>query len=187
MGERARDLAAQIMSEVEKLPNRASVPMASIRFDSYQNAWWDIDTAYSYREPRSLNSIVRKEEWPYKEVVDSETGKLKQVLIKPSEFTCIMDNNQTVDNSTWWPGLPALIQDKLLIGADLLDYPGKLMFNTYRPPPKFERPRKKKAWRATTKPRRSWTPRAKPSRARCIPPGWACRRAPSRCARCSRP
>lgn len=49
----------------------------------------------------------------------------------PTEW---IDDNQAVEQVTWWPGMPTIIRDKLVAGSELIEKPGAKAYNLYKPP-----------------------------------------------------
>lgn len=45
-----------------------------------------------------------------------------------------IDENQAVEQVTWWPGMPVVIRDKLVAGSELIVKPGAKAYNLYKPP-----------------------------------------------------
>lgn len=107
------------------------------RFDAYQAAYWDINTGFLHKEPKSINALIPVEYWPRFVKRDEETGKEKEVLIKPATWLANVSNNFLVDTSTWWPGKDRLIEGFLAIDGAMITDDRRIMFNTYRPPPQI--------------------------------------------------
>ena len=62
-------------------------------------------------------------------VIDEDTGEQKE--IKPSVW---LASHAAVEQMTWAPGLPQLIEDKLINEGGWIDRKGVTVFNLYRPP-----------------------------------------------------
>ena len=45
-----------------------------------------------------------------------------------------LDQHRPVEQLTWFPGLPMLIKDQLIVEGGWVDHPGASVFNQYRPP-----------------------------------------------------
>lgn len=83
------------------------------------------DHRYIFTPTRDLwpaSSVDSRLEWP-----EDESGK----QIKPSRW---LDANAPVEQMTWAPGLPMLIEGKLIDTGGWIDYIGCTCFNLYRPP-----------------------------------------------------
>ncbi len=74
------------------------------------------------RDVWPMASVDARIEWP----VGPDGRKMK-----PSRW---LDANQSVEQMTWAPGLPELIEGKLIAGGGWIDHPGCTCFNLYRPP-----------------------------------------------------
>jgi hypothetical protein len=58
--------------------------------------------------------------------------KGEPILLKPSVW---LDRNRSINGITWAPGMPLLVFDKVVVeNIGWIDAPGKVTFNTYRPP-----------------------------------------------------
>jgi hypothetical protein len=53
---------------------------------------------------------------------------------KPMRAAAWLDKFQAVEQTTWWPGLPMIIEDRLISHGGWIDRPGVRVFNQYRPP-----------------------------------------------------
>jgi hypothetical protein len=71
-------------------------------------------------------SVDARLPWP-----DGVNKDGKAIKIKPSSW---LDRHRAVEQMTWAPGLPMLIQDKLIAAGGWIDKPGVTCFNLYRPP-----------------------------------------------------
>jgi hypothetical protein len=71
--------------------------------------------------------------WP----ASSVNGRLEPIEVggKQIKASAWLDANQAVEQMTWCPGLPMLIEDKLVVaGTGWIDRNGVRVFNLYRPP-----------------------------------------------------
>src|SRR5262249_36752755 len=58
-------------------------------------------------------------------------GKGKVVMIPASKW---LEQNQSVEQMTWAPGLPELIEGRLVVDGGWIDHPKATCLNIYRPP-----------------------------------------------------
>ena len=67
------------------------------------------------------------------------------VLLRPSVW---LDQNRSINGITWAPGMPLVVFNKVVVeNIGWIDAPGKVTFNTYRPPnPRPGNPRKAGPW-----------------------------------------
>jgi len=83
------------------------------------------DHRYIFRPTRDqwpASSVDARVPWP--------KGRNGQPM-KPSNW---LDRNSTVEQMTWIPGEPELIEGRLIDGGGWIDHPGVTCFNLYRPP-----------------------------------------------------
>jgi hypothetical protein len=99
----------------------------------------------------------------------------EQKLINASTW---LDQNRSVEQMTWVPGRPMLIEDQLVSEGGFIDRPGVTVLNLYRPPTiKPGDSRKAQRWLALARPRAQGLPGQ--CRTHCqmaCPPGAAARR-----------
>lgn len=78
--------------------------------------------------------VPTREPWPSASVNSSippiPIGPKK--YIKPSEW---LDQNRPVQQMTWAPGMPMVIENRLVSGGGWIDHQGCRTFNLYQPPP----------------------------------------------------
>jgi len=93
---------------------------------------------YAYMPMHNYFFIPTRDPWPASSVnarlpavkvgVD-ERGN--DILISASAW---LDRNRPVEQMTWAPGFPILIENRLISGGGFIDHPGCNTFNQYRPP-----------------------------------------------------
>jgi hypothetical protein len=68
---------------------------------------------------------------PVTVMVTNDDGELEEKKIAPSEW---LDRNKPLDQMTWMPGEPELIEGRLVRESGWIDLPGTFCYNLYRPP-----------------------------------------------------
>ena len=137
-----QDHKARLLKETDALPERDGIGLKEIRYDATQNGWWDIGIGLFVSNPRSVDSMVNRKEWPVEEK-ENEKGEKTLVKVKPSVYTVYVDNGYTVDSSTWWPGQPQFVNGQIVTETgEIIKDARRKIFNMYRPPPTFKKPPK---------------------------------------------
>jgi len=77
--------------------------------------------------------IPTRETWPGSSV-DSRTPPVPGVDDKPVKASRWLDANAAVEQMTWAPGLPEIINDRLIAHGGWIERPGVRCFKLYRPP-----------------------------------------------------
>jgi hypothetical protein len=88
-----------------------------------------LDDFLAYSPARSYIFIPTGETWP--------AGSVNTRVPSPSSTISTstwLDQNQAVEQMTWAPGMPQLIQDQLIADGGWSDRKGCRVFNLYRPP-----------------------------------------------------
>ncbi len=92
---------------------------------------------YGYAPGNKFIFIPTRDLWPAKSVNDRlpdvDTGTTKdgkKIMEKPSTWIA---ENRSVEQITWHPGKPLLIEDKLITKGGIIDHPGFNTFNLYLP------------------------------------------------------
>lgn len=103
--------------------------LEDFRYDEQQGKFWDVTTG-NLMTAAAVNGAIPKDLWP---TVADDKGKLKHV--PPAVAINRVESGLTVEDSTWWPGQPQFIQNRVTTGHGLMDLKGAVLFNSYRPPP----------------------------------------------------
>lgn len=99
------------------------------RYDEIQEKYWDTTTG-QLLAARSVDGAIPETEWPTRP--DKRTGN--PIPVAPSKAINAVTTGLTVEGSTWWPGLPRYIQDKVITDRGPLDVKGAVTYNTYVAP-----------------------------------------------------
>lgn len=86
---------------------------------------------YAYMPAHQYIYVPTRELWPAASVnasVAMQTGKASEWL----------DQHRAIQQMTWVPGLPMIIDDRLIADGGWIDKPGVRTFNLYRPPVEIE-------------------------------------------------
>jgi hypothetical protein len=92
-----------------------------------------LEDFYAYAPNHRFVHVPTREFWPGSSVdsrLSGPPGKDK----KTTRATLWLDQNRSVEQITWAPGLPELIEDKVIQDGGWLEEPGNKCFNLYRPP-----------------------------------------------------
>lgn len=103
--------------------------MEDFRYDEQQEKFWDCTTG-NLLGAKSVDGAVAIDDWPTK--IDGRSGKPKPY--KPSHAINDIDTGLTVEGSTWWPGQPKFIQNKVVTERGALTVQGAVCYNAYVPP-----------------------------------------------------
>lgn len=116
-------------------------------YDMTQQACWCLVDG-RLRQRESVNGSVPESEWrvvagaaaPAPEEGAAPRGRgrpaggTRERRIAPYEDIKAIASDQTVEDSTWWPGHPQIIADVMITQSGQQPAPGQRLFNTYRPP-----------------------------------------------------
>ena len=128
-------------------PNRRQALPSEYVYDKAQEAFWDLEDrtlnsaeAVDASIPMTLWRVEGRRAPP--PMADGEarpagrpTGGRMERAIKPSIDIMRVENNQFVENSTWYPGEPQIIEDMLVDEEGCRFAPGRRAYNQYSPPP----------------------------------------------------
>jgi hypothetical protein len=100
-----------------------------------------LDDFYAYMPTHNYIFAPSREMWPAPSV-DARLGSIplrdtfdakgKPIKMRASVW---LDKNKPVEQTTWAPGKPMLIADRLIANGGWIDRKGVTCFNQYRPPP----------------------------------------------------
>lgn len=113
------------------------------RYDKAQCKYWDVVSGELYAA-EAVDASIAVADWPTRTVATRGGGQ-RVVAIKPSQEIARIENGLMVDGSTWWPGLPDLIEGQLVTGRGAQPQAGALTINTYRAPDHSQLKRTKNA------------------------------------------
>jgi hypothetical protein len=113
--------------------------------EDYQVGGVSLDTFFAYMPMHNYVFVPTRSTWPAASVdsrispvaLTDEAGAPvldkngKQILLKPSVW---LDRFKPVEQMTWVPGEPMIINDKLIIEGGWIRRPGVRCFNLYHPP-----------------------------------------------------
>jgi hypothetical protein len=92
-----------------------------------------LDDFYSYMPTHSYIYTPTCEMWPSASV-NSRLSPIRVSSKRSIPASKWLDRHQSVEQMTWAPGLPTLIDDKLISDGGWIDRDGVTTFNIYRPP-----------------------------------------------------
>lgn len=99
-------------------------------FDARDKLYYHTETMEGY-EDKVLNHLIPRDEWYTRDVPLPRGTGVRVVPIKPSDFIADIENDQVVEGSTWWPGMPRIIKDMLVTKDGERPMHGCRMLNTY--------------------------------------------------------
>lgn len=89
---------------------------------------------YAYLPGHQYIFVPTRALWPGSSV-DSRLGKVRDGPGGPAmRATTWLDTRRAVEQMTWAPGLPMVVDDRLMADGGWIDRPGCRCFNLYRPP-----------------------------------------------------
>ena len=88
---------------------------------------------YAYAPTHRFMHVPTREMWPATSVDGRLTGPL-DAKGKPTRASAWLDQNRSVEQITWAPGLGEVIEDKVIQDGGWIDEPGNKCFNLYQPP-----------------------------------------------------
>jgi hypothetical protein len=139
--EAARDERLEVRLEGQRHQGRPE----DFVWDRHQKQFWDLRVD-ALVAPEALDAYIPKARWRVEvdegdgdEQPEAKKGagrpkKRKEKLIPPSKDIMRIENDQTVENSTWWPGRPRFIANSYVDGKGSLEAQDYRLLNLYRPP-----------------------------------------------------
>jgi hypothetical protein len=103
-------------------------------FDKAQEGYWDIADG-TLHTAIAVDASIPQERWRVV-VEERPRGAPRERLVPPSKDILRVENDQFVEGSTWWPGMPQIVRDWFVDGNGFYEAPGRRIFNTYRPVPR---------------------------------------------------
>lgn len=117
-------------------------------FDKAQEAYWDTEDNTLHSE-KAVDASIPIAMWRV-EVTEGAApaddgaprgpgrpagARRRERLIPPSKDIMRIENDQTVEGSTWWPGQPKLIKDMFVDGNGFFAAKGRRIYNQYKAAP----------------------------------------------------
>ena len=90
-----------------------------------------LDDFHAYMPQHAYIFTPSRELWPASSV------NARIAPIKKLSASAWLDANRAVEQMTWCPGRPTLIEDRLISDGGWIERPGCRCFNLYRPPRRF--------------------------------------------------
>ena len=118
-------------------------------WDKAQEEFWDLKDGTKHSE-KAVDASIPIELWRVEVVegdeappADAPRGRgrpraRRERLIPPSRDIARIENDQTVEGSTWWPGEPQLIHDIFIDSNGWRPAQGRRIYNKYLPPPEMQ-------------------------------------------------
>lgn len=142
-------IRAQIDQRAAERRTRRLARLDDFVYDKSQEGFWDMQDN-TLHSAEAVDASIPQSDWRVTiEDGDPEPApgearrrgrprRRRETLHKPSADIMRVENDQFVEGSTWWPGMPKIIHD-LFIDKDGA-YPaiGRRSFNQYRPAPEVE-------------------------------------------------
>lgn len=118
------EIARKAETEARKIFVRRTRTMLDFRYDEIQEKFWDITTG-TLLGGKSVDGAIPKTSWP------TITKGNKVIPVRPSLAINDVSTGLTVEGSTWWPGEPMFLQDKVVSERGAMRMPGAVTYNTY--------------------------------------------------------
>jgi hypothetical protein len=114
-------------------------------FDKNQEAFWDLKDGTLHTE-KAVDASIPIELWrveveeppppdPEAPPRRGRPARRRERLIPPSKDIMRVENDQFVENSTWWPGMDPMIHDWFIDKDGFRPSQGRRIYNQFRPPP----------------------------------------------------
>lgn len=125
---------AELQSAAESLPEEEriapnDVPLENFRYDAAQDAFWDIENLRLLKSPKAVNASIHPRHWQ-----STVNDKGEEKLRKPSDTLADSALPYVVADSTWRPGEPRILRNKMVDNGRMRNAPGLHILNTYVPP-----------------------------------------------------
>lgn len=139
--ERERALAEQVSGQ-----RRLARPEDYV-YDKAQEAFWDLKDGTVHTE-KSVDASIPQTLWRVvvEEPPEPEPGaparrgrppQRRERLVPPSKDILRVENDQFVEGSTWWPGMPQIVEDWFIDGNGFRRSVGRRIYNQYAEPPEL--------------------------------------------------
>ncbi|TQE97093.1 MAG: hypothetical protein FKY71_16325 [Spiribacter salinus] len=96
-------------------------------YDPTQNGYWDLPSGVLW-SANSVDGAVPLDQWP-----TTQNNKGEVTPQRPSAHINRIEHGRTVDGSTWWPGEPQIIRDRIASQEGIRRLPGAQILNHYTP------------------------------------------------------
>lgn len=145
--ERIARLAAQAAAAESEGGSRRQASPQDYVYDKAQEAFWDLQDR-TLNSAEAVDASIPLALWRVEEgraapaPVEGEArrpgrpaGARRERPVRPSQDIMRVENDQFVENSTWFPGEPQIIRDVLINEEGTRVAPGRRAYNQYSPPP----------------------------------------------------
>lgn len=136
------DIDREILQDIAEAMNeqRRLCKLDDYVFDKSQEQYWDIQDGTLHGD-KAVDGSIARADWP---ILDeglnprpNARGRPRgPVLLPPSRWLQQAENDHFVEGSTWWPGMPRIINDYFIGEEGAYEAPGRRSFNQYREPPR---------------------------------------------------
>lgn len=111
-------------------------------WDKSQEAFWDLCDGTLHGEkavdgsiPQELWRVIIVEPPPQEAGARGRPARPRERLVKPSVDIMRIENDSTVEGSTWWPGRDQIIKDWFIDKNGFFPAVGRRSYNQYKAPP----------------------------------------------------
>jgi hypothetical protein len=101
--------------------------------DRRRNSGVSLDDFYAYKPQHAFLCVPTREMWPASSV-NATLPAIKVANGRPISPAAWLDQNRSVEQMTWAPGLPRLIRNRVIADGGWAEHDGFTCFNLYRPP-----------------------------------------------------
>lgn len=99
-------------------------------YDTQSERYWNLEDMTNVSRD-VVNNMIPKDEWYTKDVPLARGTGTRIVPIKPSEWIARIENDKMVEGVAWWPGMPRIIKDLLVVNGEDKHVKGRRTLNTY--------------------------------------------------------
>lgn len=119
---------AELLAMADELPPtfvRRARTLEDFRYDEQQEKYWDTTTGILLGA-KSVDGAVPRRLWPTREKANGELAPTP-----PSQVINGVDTGLTVEGSTWWPGEPRFMHDRVVTERGVMRVKGAVTYNSY--------------------------------------------------------
>ncbi|MBU1222304.1 MAG: hypothetical protein KKA22_03995 [Gammaproteobacteria bacterium] len=125
--------ALKVEAAAKKKGQRTQYHHEDFVFDAQSERYWNLED-FTNVSREVVNTMIPKDEWYTRDVPRANGAGFRTVPIKPSEFIARIENDKVVEGVAWWPGLPRIIKDILVVNGEEKHVKGRRTLNTYLRP-----------------------------------------------------
>ncbi len=109
-------------------------PGAAPSNDAARQTAVTLEDVWAYMPQHTYIYVPTREMWPAASVNSRVPPVVDPITEKPVKASQWLDQHRAVEQMTWAPGLPLVIENQLIADGGWFERPGARTFNLYRPP-----------------------------------------------------